>query len=119
MRFFYDFSSGMGRKARSARDWGTKTTLGQKPTFYPEIPGFHRILCLKNVNLVKNETLKMWILSKNEIFKLWILLKMRFWKCEFCHKWDVQNMNFVKNEDFEIVNFDQKKRGFENCEFWQ
>ena len=51
------------------------------------IQTFHRIWCLKNVNFVKNEALKMWI--------LW---KMRLWKCEFWEKWDFQNLNFVKNE---------------------
>ena len=35
-----------------------------------------RIWCLKNVNFVKNETLK-----------LWILRKMRLWNCEFCEQW--------------------------------
>ena len=41
----------------------------------------------ENVNFMKNETLKMWI--------LW---KMRLWNCEFCQKWDLENVIFVKNE---------------------
>ena len=54
----------------------------------------------KNVNFVKNKTLKMWILWKMRFWKMWILsnityeaLKMRilwkmiFWKCEFCQIW--------------------------------
>ena len=84
-------------------------TGAKKTTFYPEIPK----------NLVKNEVLKMWILTKmrfwkcefcqkwgfenvnfvkNEILKMWILWKMRLWKCEFCQKWDFENVNLVKNE---------------------
>ena len=43
----------------------------------------------ENVNFVKNQTLK-----------LWILLKLRFWKCEFCEKWDLQNVNFWINWGF-------------------
>ena len=27
---------------------------------------------------------------------MWILWKMWFWKCEFCEKWDFENVNFVK-----------------------
>ena len=41
----------------------------------------------ENVNFVKNEILKMWILGK-----LW------FWNCEFCEKWDFVNVNFGKIE---------------------
>ena len=37
----------------------------------------------ENVNLVKNEILKMWILPK-----------MRFWKCEFSKNRDFQSVNF-------------------------
>ena len=58
--------------------WDKKQLLIQK------LP---RIWCLKNVNFVNNELLKMWI--------LW---KMRLWICEFCGKWDIENVNFVKNE---------------------
>ena len=47
-------------------------TLGQKPTFFPEIP---MIWYFKNVNFVKIEILEMWI--------LW---KMRFQKCDYCEK---------------------------------
>ena len=28
---------------------------------------------------------------------MWISRKIRFWKCEFCEKWDFENVNFVKN----------------------
>ena len=31
----------------------------------------------------------------NGIFKMWIWWKMRLWKCEFCEKWDFENVNFV------------------------
>ena len=31
---------------------------------------------------------------------MWILWKMRFWKCEFCEKWDFQNVNFRINWGF-------------------
>ena len=55
--------------------WGKKQHFIQK---------FPRIRCLKNVNFVKNETLKMWF--------LW---KMRFWKCEFCLKWDFGKCDFL------------------------
>ena len=41
----------------------------------------------ENVNFVKNDILKMWI--------LW---KMRLWNCEFCEKIDFENVNFVKSE---------------------
>ena len=86
-------------------------TMGERPIIW----------CLKCVNFVKNETLKMWILWKmrlwkcefcekwdfenvnfvnNEIFKMWILWKMRLWNCEFCEKWDFQNVNFWINWGF-------------------
>ena len=29
---------------------------------------------------------------KNEILKMWILWKMKLWNCEFCEKWDFQNV---------------------------
>ena len=35
---------------------------------------------------------------KIEIFILWFPWKIRFSKCEFCQKWEFQNVNFVKNE---------------------
>ena len=53
-----------------------------------------RIWCLKNVNFVKNEILKMWI--------LW---KVRFWKGEFCEKWDFEKVNFVKSRIFKMWIF--------------
>ena len=100
-------------------------TLGQKPTFYPEITKklmFEKCeFCEKwdfeNVNLVKNETLEVWIFWKNEILKMWILWKMRLWKCEFCEKWDFENVNFVEKWDFEKVNF-VKKVYSQNVNFW-
>ena len=27
---------------------------------------------------------------------------MRFWNCEFCEKWDFQNVNLVKNENLKM-----------------
>ena len=30
--------------------------------------------------------------------KMWILWKMRLCKCEFCEKWDFENVNFAKHE---------------------
>ena len=29
-----------------------------------------------------------------DVWKMFILWKMRVWKCEFCGKWDFQNVNF-------------------------
>ena len=49
-------------------------TLGQKPTFYSEIP----------LILI--------------VFKIWILWRLRFQKCEFCENWDFKIVNFVKKE---------------------
>ena len=37
---------------------------------------------------------------KNEILKLWMLSKMRLWNCEFCEIWDFEIVNFVKNKIF-------------------
>ena len=51
-------------------------------------------LDFENVNFVKNETLK-----------LWILWKIRLWKCEFCEKSVSENVKFAKKWDLEIVNF--------------
>ena len=56
------------------------------------------------MNLVKSNTLKMWI--------LW---KMRFWKCEFCQKCEFENVNFVKNENLKMWIF--SKMRFWKCEF--
>ena len=42
---------------------------------------------------------------ENEVLKMWILWKERFWKCEFCEKWDFENVNFVKNEIFKMWIF--------------
>ena len=54
--FFYDFSSGMGRKARSASEIeALKTHWGKNQLF---IQKFSRISCLRNVNFVKNKALK-------------------------------------------------------------
>ena len=33
------------------------------------------------------------------------MCKMTLLKCEFCEKWDIENVNFVKNETLKIVNF--------------
>ena len=78
-------------------------TLGQKPTFYQKkIPRIWCSFCqksyLKNVNFVKNE-----------IFKMWILWKMSLWKCEFCQKWGFEDVNFVKNESLKMWIFGQIK----------
>ena len=51
------------------------------------------------VNFVKNEISKMCFV-KNETLKMWILWKMRLWNCEFCEKWDFQNVNFWINWGF-------------------
>ena len=44
------------------------------------------------------------ILSRNSLKfddgKMWILSKLRFWKCEFCQKWDFENVNFWMNWGF-------------------
>ena len=69
-------------------------TLGQNPTFYPEIT---KKLMFENVHFVKNE-----IFVKNDFLKMWILWKMRFWKCALCEKWDCQNVNFVKTETLKM-----------------
>ena len=45
----------------------------------------------QNVNFVKNENLKMWI--------LW---KMIIWNCEFCEKWEFETVNSVKNEVLKV-----------------
>ena len=34
--------------------------------------------------------------------KMWILWKMRLCKCEFCEKWDFENVNFMKNETLKM-----------------
>ena len=52
---------------------------------------------------------------KYEILKLWILWKMRLWKCEFCEKWDFEIVNFVKNEILEMWIL--WKMRLRNCEF--
>ena len=58
----------------------------------------------ENVNVVKNKTLKMWI--------LW---KMISWKCEFCEKWDFENVNFVKNKSLKLCIL--WKMRFWKCKF--
>ena len=68
----------------------------------PKNVNFSKNERLKMWILWKNETLKLWILWKNETLKMWILWKMRLWNCEFCEKWDVENVNFVKNEIFKL-----------------
>ena len=53
-------------------------------------------------------------------------VKIRFWKCEFWQKWDFENLNFGKKWDFESVNFGKNeilkmwiswKVRFSKCEF--
>ena len=58
----------------------------------------------KNVNFVRNETLKMWVLTK-----------MRFQNCEFCQKWEFEIVNFVKNEILKLWIL--WKVAFSKCEF--
>ena len=60
-----------------------KVTLGQNPTFYPEIT--------KNLMVEKCEFCGKWDFEnvtfvKNETLKLWILSKMKFSNCEFSDK---------------------------------
>ena len=78
--------SSIFRNLKFLKNWGSQTTLGQKPTFYPEITNN---LMFEIVNFVNNESLK-----------LWISWKIRFWKCEFCEKWCFQNVNFWINCGF-------------------
>ena len=87
--------------------WHTHNKLGKEAHWRKNqlfIQKLSRTWCLKKVNFVKNETLKMWI--------LW---KIRFSKCEFFEKWDFENVNFVKNETL-IMWFMWKMR-FWKCEF--
>ena len=49
---------------------------------------------------------------------MWILWKMSLWKCEFCQKWDFENVNFVKKWDFENVNFWINWGFLPQCQFW-
>ena len=39
---------------------------------------------------------------KIEISEMWILWKIRFQKCEFCEKWDFENVNFAKNKNLSM-----------------
>ena len=75
------------------------------------IPKFLRIRCLKNVNCVKIgfhkcEFCEQWYFGnvnfvKNNILKTWILFKNNtFEKCEFCENWDFQNVIFDSIVDF-------------------
>ena len=83
----------------------TQYTLGQKPTFYPEILvilifqkcEFCEKWDFRIVNFVKKK--KKWYFRivnfvKIEILEMWILWKMRFQKGEFCKNWDFQYVNF-------------------------
>ena len=47
--------------------------------------------------------------------KMWILWKVRLWKCEFCEKWDLENVNYVKNENLKLWIL--SKMRFWKCEF--
>ena len=50
---------------------------------------------------------------------MWVLWKMRLCKCDFCQKWGFENVNFVKNYHFEIVEFLDKFRIFAQvCAKW-
>jgi len=82
-----------------------QATLGQKPTFCPEITKnlmFEKCEFCEKMRLWKCEFCEKWAFEnvnfvKNEILKMWILWKIRFWKCEFGEKWDFENVNLVKN----------------------
>jgi len=110
---WYDFSGKM-----KTLFFGGFNTLGQIQLFIQKFPG---LSCLKNMNFVKNHTLKMWILwkitfrkcelcekshlenvnfVKNHIFRVWFLWKISLWKCEFCEKSHFENVNFWINCGF-------------------
>ena len=46
---------------------------------------------------------------------MWILWKKWLWKCEFCEKWDFENVNFVKSEIFTMWTL--WKVRFSQCDF--
>ena len=54
----------------------SKFTLGQKPTFKNQ--KLQRIWCLKYVNFVKNEILKMWFMDQ-----MWIFAPMWLWEISY------------------------------------
>ena len=54
-------------------------------------------------------------LDKNATLKMCILWKIRLWKCEFCEKWDFENVNFAKNEILKL--WISWKVRFSKCEF--
>ena len=47
-----------------------------------------------NVNFV---ILKKFFFLKKDILKMWFLWLMWFWNCDFCEKYDFENVIFVKN----------------------
>ena len=50
---------------------------------------------------------------------MWILWKISFWKCEFCQKWDFENVNFVKNETLKLwILWKVRLWKCEFCEKW-
>ena len=90
-----------GQQERESRKRKCNSTILAKIYHWGKIRLFIQICigiwCLKNVNFMKNEILKTWILSK-----MWFLWKMRFYKCEFCQKWYFEKVNFVKNKILEM-----------------
>ena len=67
----------------------------------------------------------MWVLWKIRIWKCefcekWEFENMNFgkmtlWKCEFCEKWHFENVNFVKNETLKM--WISSKLRFSKCDF--
>ena len=51
------------------------------------------------------------------VWKMWILWKMRLWDCEFCEKWDIEIMNFEKNETLKMwILWNTRLQKCEFCE---
>ena len=61
------------------------------------------------MNFVENEIIKNVNFLKNEILKMWILWKIRLWKCDF------ENVNFMKIETLKMWILG--KMIFSKCEF--
>ena len=103
-----------------------------KSTFYPDFMFEKCEFCgkrgPKSVSFVKCENFEIVNFVKNEFLKMWILSKMNlFKKCEFCQKWVFENVNFVKNESLKMWILSQmslwkcefcQKWDFGNVNFW-
>ena len=81
--FFYHFTLSIFQESRHVTYFHYFAHWGKKPIFIQKFPWFWSF---RNVNFVKNE-----------VSKMWILWEMRFQKCEFCEKWGFRNVNFLKN----------------------